>query len=928
MTRVTMTQQNWSGGELSPKLGGRYDLSIYGTGAEWLQNFISTTQGVASFRNGAKFAWPTRDNQEAILIPFEYSTDQAYILEFTALKMRIFKDGGIVTQDAQAITGITNANPAVVTYAGADTYANGDRIVLADVGGMKQVNNREFTVAGLNAGANTFQLSGIDSSGYDTYTSGGTVAEIVEVDTPYTEAELFEIDYAQTFDTVYVTHKSHAPYKIGRTSHVAWTLGTYSIISNPFGTTLAAGKTITGITKANPAVVTSVAHGFSNGDKVFIRDVVGMVEVNNLTFTVAGKTADTFQLNGINSTAYTTYASGGLIYKAITAISKADPALVTMAAHGFVEGDTVKIQGVSGMTEVNDKIFTVTNPTTDAFQLSSVDASIFTDYTAGGFAQKYTDFSYPACVTFFEQKLLMGGSNSFPLRIWGSNSEEGYDNFLTGTGDTDAFVYNLSSGGRGSKIRWMIGNQSFLAVGTAGTEFKVSGGGNDDAITPTNVSAKAASNYGSAAVKPLRLDTHILYLQRDKTTGRTFEFDALQDGYTSINRTLTADHIAKGRYNMPDGIKQLAAQNGFQNINWGVRNDGLLVGLTFEPREQVNGWHRHVAGGYYEAGKRNKAEYGSVAAIPRDGYCDQVWTTVKRTINGETVRYVEYFADQPNIPRPLDYYTGDKEGDKEAYLQDLWEAQKRLFFVDSGIVYDGSAYATEAITLSAVTTGTGRTITAAAALFDSLGGADLVGREIWGKAGGRAKITGYNSATVVTVKITVAFPDADIDEGEWYLTDDTFGGAQHLIGEEIILLADGGVVEGTVVNANGEFTTDTQHSYVVAGLSYIGIIKSMDLEGGGNNGPGQTKQKSLSQLGVKFLQTLGSLFGTDIYKLDRVKFRNVSDKMGRPPPLFDGVKIVDIRDDWEDEKHIFCVHDRPLPCNVQLYSPYMTTNDS
>jgi len=70
-------------------------------------------------------------------------------------------------------------------------------------------------------------------------------------------------------------------------------------------------KNITGITKANPAVVTSNGHGFSNGDKVLLESVVGMTEVNAKQFTIAGASTNTFQLDGIDSTSYTTYSSAG-----------------------------------------------------------------------------------------------------------------------------------------------------------------------------------------------------------------------------------------------------------------------------------------------------------------------------------------------------------------------------------------------------------------------------------------------------------------------------------------------------------------------------------------------------------------------------------------------------------------------------------------
>lgn len=81
-------------------------------------------------------------------------------------------------------------------------------------------------------------------------------------------------------------------------------------------TAIAAAKTITAITAANPPVVTSTAHGYTAGDVVKIDGVVGMQEVNNRAFVVANVTANTFELKGVNATAYTAYTSGGSAYKA------------------------------------------------------------------------------------------------------------------------------------------------------------------------------------------------------------------------------------------------------------------------------------------------------------------------------------------------------------------------------------------------------------------------------------------------------------------------------------------------------------------------------------------------------------------------------------------------------------------------------------
>lgn len=92
------------------------------------------------------------------------------------------------------------------------------------------------------------------------------------------------------------------------------------------GLTLDNPQTISGITKANPAVVTVTGHTFSNGDTIRILDVEGMTEVNRRNFLVANKTANTFELtdtegNNIDSSTYTAYASGGEAHLATTAIS-------------------------------------------------------------------------------------------------------------------------------------------------------------------------------------------------------------------------------------------------------------------------------------------------------------------------------------------------------------------------------------------------------------------------------------------------------------------------------------------------------------------------------------------------------------------------------------------------------------------------------
>lgn len=72
---------------------------------------------------------------------------------------------------------------------------------------------------------------------------------------------------------------------------------------------------ITGATQANPVVITSAAHGLANDDMVRIEGVVGMTELNNNTYKVANQASNTFELSGVNGSAYTAYSSGGTWYQ-------------------------------------------------------------------------------------------------------------------------------------------------------------------------------------------------------------------------------------------------------------------------------------------------------------------------------------------------------------------------------------------------------------------------------------------------------------------------------------------------------------------------------------------------------------------------------------------------------------------------------------
>ena len=215
-------QSSYSSGELDPALRGRVDLAKFRTGLQTMLNWYSLVHGGATTRAGFEFIDELIDSSVVgRLIRFKFSTTDTYALEFGALKMRVIRNGGYVLETAKTITGITQANPGVVTTSGSHGYLTGDDVFLSGAVGMTQVNGRRFRVTVLSA--TTYSI-GVSTSAYTAWASGGTSARYYTLATPYTAAQLPRIKFVQSFDKMTICHPSHAPRELTRTGHAAWTM--------------------------------------------------------------------------------------------------------------------------------------------------------------------------------------------------------------------------------------------------------------------------------------------------------------------------------------------------------------------------------------------------------------------------------------------------------------------------------------------------------------------------------------------------------------------------------------------------------------------------------------------------------------------------------------------------------------------------------
>ena len=599
MARVAAQLTNFTGGELSPRLDGRNDLTKYTSGCKTLENFIVYPHGAAARRPGTTFVAEVANSaNKTRLIPFEFSTTQTYMLEFSNLKMRVYKDSGSVLEGDKTISAITKANPAVVT-ATSHGYENGDEVVITAVGGMTEVNGKRFLVAGKTT--NTFQLTNkdganINSSSFTTYTSGGVSNKVFEITTPYTTAQLFDLKFAQSADVMYITHPSHEVEKLSRTGHTAWTLTDVDFTKGPMQD---ANTTDTTLNPGQSAVGTGIA-------------------------LVASATT------GINS------GSGFLA---------TDVGRFVFLSDGYAK--------ITGVTNTTNAVITIITALSGASATANWQLGAFSDTTG-----------HPSCVTFFEQRLVFAGTTNQPQTVFFSKSGD-YENMDANIGgtvaDDDAIIYTIASN-QVNAIRFMTATRT-LIIGTAGGEFTVSGGGTDNAITPTNILIKKQSNHGAANVDAIAVGNATLFLQRAKRKIRELAYNFDVDGYIAPDMTILAEHISEG------GLTQLAYQQEPNQIIYAVRGDGELVALTYQREQQVTAWHRHIFGGVFGSGN---AVCESVAVIPTDDTEYEVYVIVKRTINGVTRRFVEFINNF-----------------------DFTETDNTTFnFLDSALAYSGSAVTT------------------------------------------------------------------------------------------------------------------------------------------------------------------------------------------------------------------------------------------
>jgi hypothetical protein len=892
--------------------------------------------GGASNRPGTEFVGEVNDSTKTVrLIPFVFNSSQTYILEFGDQYMRVIRDAVVLSDLTLTITAITNANPAVLTYTGTDPVS-GDEIYISGITGAigTYLNGRNFKIANVNTGANTLELkymsnANVNSTTFGSYTSGGTAERIYQIVSPYAEADLSELQFVQSADVITIVHPNYAPRELARTGHTAWAFSTKSFvqgITKPIiGSVTASGTTgsttytykVTAIDdetfeESPPSDVGTV----TNGNATI--SVANFITIN-WTAPVTGTPIEYNVYKGLNGVygfigvaVGTSFVDNGITPLTsdsppsirnpfpsanISAITKANPAVVTATAHGFSNGDSVIISGVVGMTQVNNLTFTVANKATNTFELSGINSTGYTTYVSGGNALK-SGYG-PSTVSYFQQRLIFANTDNDPEKVWASRTGQ-FTNFTTSQPiqDDDSITFTLA-GRQVNEVRHILDLGKLLIL-TSGGEWACLG---DVAgiLKPTDVNSKEYSYNGSGDLAPIIVSENALYVQARGTIVRDLGFDYQIDGYRGNDLTIFAAHLFDN-YTLVDWTYQQIPHS----VVWGARSDGTLLGLTYIREHQVFGWHRHdFPGGSVE----------NVCSVP-EGNEDALYVVIQRTIDGRDVRYIERMSSR--------------------LINDVIDNN----FTDCSLAYDGTNTGSRTMTLSGGTDWDyleTLTLTASTSFFVSTDVGNQI--QLTGSDGTliRFTINAYTSGTVVTGKAHKTVPAAmrSVAITSWVKAVDDISGLWHLEGEDVSVFADRFVVASpnnasydTLTVTNGAITLDKPYGIIKVGLPFISDVETLDID----SAQGETiadKKKLVSRVTIFVESSRGIWVGakppTDdsvdpLEDLVEEKIRN-QESYDDPVALATGTVEINIKPEWNSNGRIFIRQVDPVPLSVLAVAP-------
>ena len=631
---------NFTGGELTTFLDARTDLAKYASGCSTMENFRPLPWGGATFRPGTQFIAEvkTSSTSKARLLPFRFSVTQTFVIELGDLYMRFYTGAGTVVSK-------TPPSAWVTTHA----YVVGNFVLQSALIYYCVTNHTSGTFATDLAAGKWVQQS------------------VYEIPSPYSAANVFGVQFKEINDVIYLTHPSYPVQKLSRIADDNWVLATDAsgspaiawtnppmLNQNTTATTLTPGAASGATTLTASTSIFTANHKGSYWQLTYISPAVSL----NQIFANANLTSSSVVINGAWTFTTTgewngnifieTAADGSTNWVAVnqfysdyngsagTGQNFTAAGTVTAPtyfrirfAYGVHAAGLPLVAQVDGQQNLQSGIVFVTGYTSGTVVNITVitplwSTSATTRWCEGAFSAYR---GYPQAIGLFEQRLYYGGTSYQPNTIYGSQPGD-FENFNIGTGaDSDALVYQFAVSQQ-NPINWLEAITA-LHAGTSGEEISVGSGYTGAALTPTNVTVRTTSSYGSSAFQPVLLDRKILFIERQgrrlREMGEIFIY-ANPDSVTYPDLTLHSEHI------LNSGVVEMDVCRLPDSLLFCTRADGQMAVFTYNREQQVAAWARYVTSGLFES-------CACVEGTPQDS----VFVIVNRTFSGVTHRFVEKF---------------------------------------------------------------------------------------------------------------------------------------------------------------------------------------------------------------------------------------------------------------------------------------------
>ncbi|ELW77048.1 MULTISPECIES: phage nozzle protein [Acinetobacter] len=468
MAKISLIQNNFTSGELSPHIYMRTDLAQYRNGAKEVLNMLPIIEGGIKRRGGTQVL---KETTNAIrIIPFVLSHTQSYILVFKPLQIDILD---------------------------------------------------------LN---------------------GSTIKSLA---TPYSATDIPEITYYQNRYNLYLAHGNH-PLSWLRCStdltNWAYDVINYSVppleeVDTPF-VAIKSSETATG----KKAIVTASLYNEYDNTKRYEKDDIVWYRID--------RTKNYFKAKKVTQGHTPTLGSsieGGFVddeyweiiqTESVTAFNEADKGKFI-----FINEGIIRIDEFISTSEVRGEILVKLKADIEAISRSwTLKADIFT-----------AELGYPKCVTIYQQRLVLGGTKTYPNYIFFSRVGD-ETNFLPTTTDGDSFTVSASSDLLTNVLH--LSQSRGVVVFSGGSELAIN---STNALTPTNANILEHTSYGiSENVKPIKVGSELLFVQRGSTKLRTLVYDYSADGLVSNELTVLASHIPEDH----GGFKEMCYQQSPSQLVW------------------------------------------------------------------------------------------------------------------------------------------------------------------------------------------------------------------------------------------------------------------------------------------------------------------------------------------------------------------------